>query len=412
MDEPIKYTKGDIERYLNHQMTKEEMHAFEKTMMDDPFLYDAVDGYLNADSKVTSLHLKEIATEIEEQKEENTLVPLAQKTNNWWRVAAIVLLIAGAGSIFYFSSLKNNSNPIVAANKTTIPIADSIGPEVKPIETPQLFSNKNEPELAKNNKTPVIKQFKKNEPLTMAAPSTDMDSAPVTANESIAALKNEEITAASKASQQAIMMRKSKQEAGNQEIQEFKGKVVDQEGNPLAFATVKSKKGVSAVTDGKGNFSIKSTDSILEVSVASIGYTPVTTRLNSNIQQRINLEENLPSLSEVVVTAQGRKKKFGVTIDRNEYLNKETGYKPLKGWRHLNNYLLSNINEYRDEAEEYNSGEVEVEFEVNKNGQPIDIRVVESNDAHNADETIKLIKNGPLWKKGKPGTKARLLISF
>ncbi len=412
MDEPIKYTTVDIERYLNHQMTKGEMHAFEKTMMDDPFLNDAADGYRNADSKVTSLHLKEIATEIEEQKEGNTVVPLTQKTNDWWRVAAIVLLIAGAGSIYYFNSLKNDATISIAANKTSMPIADSIGPEVKPVETPQLFSNKKEPALAKNNKTPVIKQFQKNEPLTMAATSTVMDSAPVTANESIAALKNEEVTVASKASQQAIMMRKSKQEVSNQLIQEFKGKVVDQEGNPLAFATVKSKKGVGAVTDSKGNFSIKTSDSILEVSVASLGYMPVTTRLNVNIQQQILLAENIQDLSEVVVTAQGRKKKFDVTIGKNEYLNKETGYKPLKGWRHLNNYLLSNINEYRDEAEEYNSGEVEVEFEVNKNGQPIEITIVESNDDHNADETIKLIKNGPLWKKGKPGTKARLLISF
>jgi hypothetical protein len=208
------------------------------------------------------------------------------------------------------------------------------------------------------------------------------------------------------------MMRKTEQEVGKPATYEFKGQVRDQVGNAVGFATVQSKKGVGAVTDAKGDFSIKSTDSILEVSVASIGYIPVTSMLNSNMLQRIKLEENLQSLSEVVVTAQGRKKKIGVTIDRNEYLNKETGYKPLKGWRHLNNYLLSNINEYRDEAEEYNSGEVEVEFEVNKNGHPINIIIVESNYEPNADETIELIKNGPLWIKGKAGTKARLLISF
>lgn len=412
MDEPIKYTSIDIERYLNHQMTKEEMHAFEKTMMDDPFLADALDGYRNADSKITSLHLKEIATEIGQQKEENRVVPLPQKTKHWWRVAAIVLMIAGAGSIFYFNSLKNNSAPGLAANKTTIPKADSVGPKVKPLETPQLFSNKNEPELAKNNKTPVIKPFPKNEPLTMAAPSTVMDSAPVAVNQSITALKNEEVSAMSKASPQAVMMRKSEQKIGKPATYEFTGQVRDQQGNAVAFATVQSKKGVGTVTDGKGNFSIKSTDSILEVSIASIGYTPVTAKLKSEIQQRIVLPENTQSLSEVVVTAQGRKKKLGVTIDRNKYLNKETGYKPLKGWRHLNNYLLSKINGYRDEAAEYNSGEVEVEFEVNKKGQPIEITIVESNDEPNADETIKLIKNGPLWKKGKPGSKARLLVSF
>ena len=37
MDEPIDYTHDEIQRYLNHQMTKGEMHAFEIAMMDEPF---------------------------------------------------------------------------------------------------------------------------------------------------------------------------------------------------------------------------------------------------------------------------------------------------------------------------------------------------------------------------------------
>jgi hypothetical protein len=41
----INYSAHDIERYLNRQMNAAEMHAFEKAMMDDPFLADAVDGY-------------------------------------------------------------------------------------------------------------------------------------------------------------------------------------------------------------------------------------------------------------------------------------------------------------------------------------------------------------------------------
>ena len=108
----------------------------------------------------------------------------------------------------------------------------------------------------------------------------------------------------------------------------------------------------------------------------------------------------------------GKKKKFDVTIDKNEYLNKETGYKPLKGWRHLNNYLLININDYREASEEYISGDVEIEFEINKNGRPVVVRVVDASDHSNAEKAIELIQKGPLWKKGKPGIKAHLLVSF
>ncbi|MCY7421481.1 MAG: carboxypeptidase-like regulatory domain-containing protein, partial [Chitinophagaceae bacterium] len=360
MAEPINYTWLEIQRYLNNQMTTGEMHAFEKAMMDDPFLADAHEGYQNADPKLASLHLKEIATQIQEQKEENTVVPLTQKTNNWWRVAAIIILIIGAGSIYYFNLQRNNATTIVAANKTSLPIADSIGPEVKPLETPQLFSNKKEPALANNNNTPIIKQPQKNEPLSMAATSTVMDSATVVANQSIAAFKNSEGNTTPEAESQARLMRKPEQEVRIQPTHEFKGKVLDEVGEPLAFVTVKSKKGVGAVTDSKGNFSIKTTDSILEVSITSMGYMPLNTRLKSNIQQQILLEENVQSLSDVVVTGVGRKKKFDVAIDKNEYLNKKTGYKPVKGWKYFNNYLLKNINNYRDAAEEYMSGDVEI----------------------------------------------------
>jgi hypothetical protein len=208
------------------------------------------------------------------------------------------------------------------------------------------------------------------------------------------------------------MMRKSEQEVLNQVSIEFKGKVVDQAGNPLAFAMVKSKKGVGAVTDSNGNFSIKTTDSILEVSIVSIGYIPVNTTLNSNIQKQILLEQDIQSLSEVVVTGVSRKKRFDVTIGKNQSLNKETGYKPVKGWKHFNNYLLKNISEYRDAAEEYMSGDVEIEFETDRNGKPVRIKVLESNDEQNSKKAIELLKKGPLWKKSKRDEKAQLIISF
>ena len=412
MAEPINYTWVEMQRYLNNQMTSGEMHAFEKALMDDPFLADALEGYLKTDPKLTSHHLKDIGTQVIGQKEENTVMPLTQNTNYWWRVAAIVLLIVGAGSIYFFNPLINNATTDVAANKTSMPRADSIGPEVKPLKTPQLFSNKKEPALANKNTTPILKQLQKNEPNFMAATSTILDSAPVAANQSIAALKISDGNELQKAWPQARMMRKNEQEVLNQVSTEFKGKVVDQAGDPLAFAMVKSKKGIGAVTDSNGNFSIKTTGSILEVSIASIGYTPITITLNGNFQQRIQLQEKMQSLSEIVVTAKGSRKRFEITTIKNQSLNKETGYKPVKGWKHFNNYLLKSINEYRDAAEEYISGDVEIEFETDRNGKPVRIAVAETDNEQNANKAIELLKKGPLWKKTKPGTKAQLHISF
>ena len=40
------YTAADIERYHAGSMPAEQMHALEKAAMEDPFLADALEGYL------------------------------------------------------------------------------------------------------------------------------------------------------------------------------------------------------------------------------------------------------------------------------------------------------------------------------------------------------------------------------
>ena len=57
MADTTNYTHFDISRYLNHEMTKTEMHDFEKAMMEDPFLADAFEGYEKSDADVATIHL-------------------------------------------------------------------------------------------------------------------------------------------------------------------------------------------------------------------------------------------------------------------------------------------------------------------------------------------------------------------
>ena len=409
MDEPINYSHADIQRYLNHQMTKGEMHAFEKAMMRDPFLTDALEGYQNANSQVTELHLRDIEKNIATQKEEKAIAPVITKQFNWWRVAAVLLPVIGACSFYYFNSLSKPSENF-AANAPLFQ-QDSIGPEVKLAVPPQLFLPKKENDVAKNS-TPLIAAPPANDAVSMSATNSLSDTALMAANQSLASLKSAEVREIAEAASQARMMRKSDVESSNRSTHEITGKILDEDGDPVAFATVSSNKGVAAITDAKGNFSIKTPDSIVDVTIAGLGYNPITARLYQNNAQHFQLVENTKDLSDLVVSSMGRKKKFDVTTDKNEYLNKETGYKPLKGWRHLNNYLLKNINTYREESDEYMSGDVEIDFKINKNGRPVNIHVVEASDDPNAAKAIELIQNGPLWKKGKPGIKARLLISF
>src|SRR5688500_11821919 len=82
------------------------------------------------------------------------------------------------------------------------------------------------------------------------------------------------------------------------------GKVTDEKGNPIPFATVKvrgSNKGVAA--DQQGNFSIQAQpNDVLIVSAVSFGDTEMTVGSENTVSAVLTGQE---SMSEVVVTALG-----------------------------------------------------------------------------------------------------------
>ncbi|MEJ7681369.1 MAG: hypothetical protein WKG06_26665 [Segetibacter sp.] len=53
-----------IQRYLQHKMTPQEMHDFEKALMNDPFLAEALEGFSSSDVAVAEKHLSEIESEL------------------------------------------------------------------------------------------------------------------------------------------------------------------------------------------------------------------------------------------------------------------------------------------------------------------------------------------------------------
>src|SRR3954447_6288889 len=95
------YGNGDIDRYLKQKMAPQEMHDFEKALMDDPFLADAVDGYIASDPALAQKHLSDIETELRSEKEESPVVAFPRQKGLWLKVAAAVGVIATAGVLTY-----------------------------------------------------------------------------------------------------------------------------------------------------------------------------------------------------------------------------------------------------------------------------------------------------------------------
>jgi hypothetical protein len=120
----LTYNHEEIGRYLQKQMSPAEMHAFEKAMMSDPFLADALEGYWESDATLANQHLSEIREAINPKKEEGRVVDF-NSSAKWLRIAAIFLVLVGAALITYkilnkpgegTELAKTNEQPILPAD--------------------------------------------------------------------------------------------------------------------------------------------------------------------------------------------------------------------------------------------------------------------------------------------------------
>src|SRR4051812_49026369 len=107
MADTQQYGHQEILRYLQQQMSSQEMHDFEKALMDDPFLADALEGFVASNKELAGKHLLQIERELTGSNEKARVVPMPGRKNGWWKVAAIILIVSSV-TILTFSLLKNS----------------------------------------------------------------------------------------------------------------------------------------------------------------------------------------------------------------------------------------------------------------------------------------------------------------
>jgi len=101
------FTAADALRYHSGQMTEQEMHQLELAALDDPFLSDALEGYLHDPEAIETLEqLRNQIAQKEESKQKAVVSINRKKSNLFFRIAAILLVLAIPG---YFLLKKNQS---------------------------------------------------------------------------------------------------------------------------------------------------------------------------------------------------------------------------------------------------------------------------------------------------------------
>ncbi len=187
------FNAEDIERYQQGRMSASERNALEKAALNDPFLADALEGFMTTTVDLNA-DITDLKNRLENRLEEKTkLITIAPDKSNWHylRIAAILLLMAGAGWFFYQYSLNNKNVAPLASNDQKVN-ADSTSQVTAPSATTEnksgLFSNDTTIIKAGKSKTPANSYYWEHD----RAEKKDKVSIPV--NSQLDSIKTSEIT--------------------------------------------------------------------------------------------------------------------------------------------------------------------------------------------------------------------------
>ena len=307
--------------------------------------------------------------------------------------------VAGPGG----NNQVNNGPPIVSGTISTDDgFADKTKPKGEVTPSPVKRADENVDAYKAAEKAIVKTEFKKEEADKLKLINKDADKR----NERGFDMEDSKNVAASRKSSEQNFYR-------NQQTNLFRGRVTDAENNGVPFARVINVQDNNAgtYTDPNGNFNLIYADTVLTVQVRSIGFDNTNVQLRNNVTtNQVIMQEDRKSLSEVVVSNQkpivtNRSRAANITLEEPE---------PADGWESYDTYVANNLDVPEDvKTKQASSGTVEVSFEVNKNGQPINIKVEKSLCPKCDAEARRIIKEGPKWKQNatKKG-KTTVTISF
>lgn len=395
-------------------MTPAEMHAFEKAMMDDPMLSDAVDGY-----RQSGIKAHEQLNTLEKELKTVRAKVVKGSFRQWMQIAAVLIVLLSAAvvlyRIFYVAPVSENKTLTVVKEPDQSPSSTS----TETIVDSQTVAVNEVPVITTTPPRPVIipPAPKTTKPVPMQEPAAPIsnDQATVAAPPSVVSEAKDQTMIKESVKQEGIAQRQSNEML---KLNKFTGRVVDENNNPLPFANITEKNsGVGTYADVNGNFVLLSSDTVLNVQTRSLGYLGTTALLRGNSNQKITLKDDA-----VVANAPSKETFYERSKKRLESEKRDTTdevtAEPLDGWSNYNIYVYNNQRSANNVAEFSNgiqqqTKEVKLGFDVNPDGTITNIKILESNCKSCNEEAIRLLKEGPRWKSksGKKET-SRFTIRF
>lgn len=391
------YTAEDIQRYHTGNMNVAQMHALEKAALDDPFLADALEGYHN--TQTAAADLKNIRTRLDALQNENKVIHLNKNRFGWMKIAAAVIVLIGAGSLFYYVS-NDQRNELVMQDKNA---ASDPLPKEADISPSTIQDSAIETEQTKFTDVAIVKDNTLQK--SIPAPEKIKPDDQVT----VSAYRSKEIVADSSFFRNDMANARNVASGPAQpRMNFFNGRVVDANNNPLPNVTIVAGFNRAISTDTKGLFTIAGTkDSVLDVTLSAAGYQSTKMQFMNDVPKTVVMKESDAQLSEVIVLSRDKTKK--ASSSKPQIITDTL--EPSEGWVVFDDYINQKLKSKNDPQITSATGEVELSFEVNKNGEPINIKVERSLCEKCDEEAVRLLKEGPKWKK-KKNKKGKVTIKF
>ena len=404
------FTAADIQRYHAGELSMQERHALEKAALDDPFLADALEGYQHTATPQIDLAALEQRLAQKTAPQRKRVVPLLFPAP-WMRAAALFLILAGAGwGVYQFAYLEKEN----LATQHRITYEQYETPELIPsqpaIDSTTIVKAPEAPtpvlEAAPQAQAPLLAKpsKRKTPPAQSATALADAESSQSTASTAIASAPAESKLSLSEAAIQKEAAASSYLRMKEQQpLHIFKGQILDAQGNPVPNASITvSGKPTGTTTNLQGRFSLTAPDSVLNATVSAVGFEMNRISLKDPAEEKtVILNESTASLSEVVVTGYGTKRSRNARPSAAHTKAEVEELEPENGWTSFNNYIVENLQIPEEVANKKIKGEVELSFDVNKDGEPVNIKVEKSLCASCDKEAIRLLQEGPGWKKKK-----------
>ncbi len=358
----------------------------------------------------------------------------SRKTGIWLAVAAVILLIIGIGYVFQFftTAQKSNEQSIAIKESRDSTSIDSLMADEKiAMNEVQAIEQETEPEpkvAAKKKAQPIQKADKKEElialntipePAPVAVPqeeevTEDFELAEIVMDEMIVLeeapmprAKKSETDARSRLNATGAVSRAASAPLRDGESRMIYGLVFDENEEVLPGASVVVKgSNQGTVTDINGYFELPVKGEKSTLIFYYIGFATAEREITTEETIKVEMQQDLMALEEVVVIGYGTQSKSDVTgsistVEDESFSNNYEKARPSLGWEAFEQAIKKNKQMPEKAQRTGISGKVKLKLTISASGVVTDIEVKKGLGYGCDEEAIRIVKAAGTWIPAK-----------